>query len=230
MTDSDIAVDYAAFDPGPHHACATGGLPSSTFDNDTVQNGTNASFELTPGSSYTCVSQNGSSTGQLSWNASTKQLTVNGSVFLDGNLTISQSAQYTGTAVLEVAGTVTFNGNATQLCATAVNPCNFNAWQGSSGNNSMLTLVALSTNTSIASVTFTDNSQTFQGSLWTQPTAHMTFVKNGVTVEGPISIGSFDATFNNASFKPLPVIKNMPTGAPIPPNTSASIGALTVTK
>jgi Tfp pilus assembly protein PilX len=229
MSSSDIAADYAAFDPGPNHACAAGGLPSTTFDNDGVQNGTNTSFELVPSSSYTCVSQNGSSTGQLSWNASTKMLTVTGSVFLDGNLTISQSAQYTGTAVLEVAGTVTFNGNATQLCATTVNPCNFNAWQGSSGNNSMLTLVALTTGAG-AAVTFTDNSQTFQGSIWTQPTSHMTFVKNGVTVEGPISIGSFDATFNNASFKPLPVIKNMPTGAPIPPNTSATIGALTVTK
>jgi hypothetical protein len=55
-------------------------------------------------------------------------------------------------------------------------------------------------------------------------------VKNGVTVEGPISIGSFDATFNNATFKPLPVIKNMPVGAPIPPNTGASIGSMTITK
>ena len=58
----------------------------------------------------------------------------------------------------------------------------------------------------------------------------MTFVKNGVTIEGPISIGHFDATFNNATFQPLPVIKNMPVGAPIPPNTGASIGTLTITK
>jgi hypothetical protein len=58
----------------------------------------------------------------------------------------------------------------------------------------------------------------------------MTFVKNGVQIQGPISVGNFDASFNNASFKPLPVIKNMPVGAPVPPNTSASIGALTITK
>jgi len=57
----------------------------------------------------------------------------------------------------------------------------------------------------------------------------MTFLKNGVTVEGPISIGKFDNTFNNATFIPLPVIKNMPVGAPIPPNTGASVGAMTVT-
>jgi hypothetical protein len=225
-TASDIAADYASFDPGPNHACASGGLPASSFDNDTTQNGTNASFELLPNSSYTCISQNGSSVGQLTWNNTTKQLTVNGAIFLDGNLTISQSGTYTGTGVIEAAGTVTFNGNSTQFCATS--PCNFTTWQGSSGNNSMLTLVALKTG--VTAITFTDNAQTFQGSLWTQPSSTMTFVKNGVTVEGPISIGSFDATFNNASFKPLPVIKNMPTGAPIPPNTGITVGPLTLTK
>ena len=52
-----IANDYANFDPGPNHHCAAGGLANSVFDNDTTQNGTNASFELVPNSSYTCVSQ-----------------------------------------------------------------------------------------------------------------------------------------------------------------------------
>jgi hypothetical protein len=68
--------------------------------------------------------------------------------------------------------------------------------------------------------------QTFQGSLWTQPSASMTFVKNGVTIEGPMSIGSFDSSFNNAVLIPLPVIKNMPVGAPVPSNTSASISLM----
>jgi len=225
---ADIANDYNNFDPGPKHACASGGLAASTFDNDTTQNGTNASFELLPNSSYTCVSQSGAATGQLSWNNSTKMLTVTGSVFLDGNLTIGQSGTYTGTGVIEAAGTITFNGNATVFCAES--PCNtaVNAWQGTSGNNSMLTLVALKASTT--AIVFTNNSQTFQGSLWSQPSSTMTFVKNGVTVEGPISVGSFDATFNNAVFKPLPVIKNMPVGAPLPPNSGATVGAMTITK
>ena len=147
---SDIAADYANFDPGPKHSCAAGGLPATTFDNDTTQNGTNASFELLPGSNYTCISQSGASVGQLTWNNATKALTVNGNVFLDGNLTISQSGTYTGTGVLEVAGTVTFNGNGTSLCATS--PCNFTNWQGTSGNNSMLLLVSLKS--SATSVSF----------------------------------------------------------------------------
>jgi Tfp pilus assembly protein PilX len=230
MQAADILTDYNNSDPGPKHACAAGGLASTNFDGDAIQNGTNASFELLPGSSYTCVSSTvgGAATGQLSWNNSTKLLTINGNVFLDGNLTISQSGTYTGTGVVEAAGTITFNGNGTVFCATS--PCNtaVNAWQGTSGSNSMLTLVALKSSTT--SVVFTDNAQTFQGSIWCQPSSSMTFVKNGVTVEGPISIGKFDATFNNAVFKPLPVIKNMPVGAPIPPNTGASIGSMTITK
>jgi len=42
-----------------------------------------------------------------------------------------------------------------------------------------------------------------------------------------MAIGSFDSTFNNATISPLPVIKNMPVGAPVPPNVSASISPLT---
>jgi len=234
--------DYATFDPGPNNACKQGTTPSplgsTTFDTNTTRNTSAASFELTPNSSYACISNSpgGTATGYLIWNngfttltvsgisVPAKTLAINGSIFLDGNMTISQNATYTGSAVIETSGTITFNGNGTTVCATS--PCNTSAgsWQGSSGNNSMLTLVSLATSGN--AITFTNNSQPFQGSLWTQPPAAMTFVKNGVTIEGPMSIGSFDSSFNNATLIPLPVIKNMPVGAPIPPNTSASIGGL----
>lgn len=226
MTAADITSDYNNSDPGPKHACAAGGLPASTFDNDTTQNGTNASFELLPGASYTCVSQSGAGTGQMSWNNATKVLTITGNVFLDGNLTISQSGTYSGTGIIETAGTITFNGNNVTLCA--VSGCSFTNWQGNSGNNSMLTLASLKT--SVAAVTFSNNNETFQGSIWTQPSSSMTFVKNNVNVQGPMTIGSFNNTFNNAVFQPLPVIKNMPVGAPLPPNSGATIGPLTLTK
>jgi Tfp pilus assembly protein PilX len=230
---SDIASDYANFDPGPNHHCVTATNPSSlantVFDTNTTEGDSTATFELVPSSSYQCTSQSGASVGQLSWNNTTKVLTINGSIFIDGNLTISQTGSYTGTGVIEVSGTITFNGNATKFCAE--NPCNTaaSAWQGTSGNNSMVTLVSLASSNASA-VQFTDNSQTFQGSLWTQPTSGLHFVKNGVTVEGPMSLGSFDASFNNATFIPLPLITNMPVGAPLPPNTGASLGTLTITR
>jgi hypothetical protein len=87
-----------------------------------------------------------------------------------------------------------------------------------------MTLASLASNTTGA-ITFQDNSQWFQGSLWTQPSSSLNVVKNTTTLEGPMSIGSLSSNFNNASLLPLPVIKNMPAGAPIPPNTNATIGA-----
>jgi hypothetical protein len=128
-------------------------------------------------------------------------------------------------AVIETTGTITFNGNNHSLCAES--PCNTaaGAWQGSSGNNSMLNLVSLAQNTTAIHVT--GNAQQFQGSLWTQPNANVTFDKNGVIIEGPMSIGTLDSTFNNAQLIPFPIIQNMPLGAPLPPNAGATISSLT---
>jgi Tfp pilus assembly protein PilX len=235
-TDADVANDYATFDPGPEHPCITqtGSLAAGAFDYAPAANGTGepnlsgsgtsgGSFELAPTSSdYNCTTQNG---GTLSWNHTTQVLTINGSIFFDSNMTISNNVTYAGTAVIEVAGTITFAGNNLTVCAQNTS-CSFTNWQGSSGHNDMLTLVSIKKNASPA-IKFQDNAQTFQGSLWTQPTSNMTFVKNGDAVQGPIAIGSFDATFNNATISPLPVIKNMPVGAPVPPNVSASISPLT---
>jgi len=228
QTASDIQNDYNTFDPGPKHACQAGTTPpplaASVFDNNTTYDDSAASFELTPSSSYSCISQNGSSVGQLTWNNSTKTLTINGSIFIDGPMTISQSAYYVGTAIIEVAGAITFNNNGTSVCATS--PCNtsLSAWQGSSGNNSMLTLAPLISNAT--AVTFTANGQVFQGSMWTQTSSGIAFIGNNITVEGPMSIGNLSVNMNNASLKPLPVIKNMPVGAPLPPNTGVTLGPL----
>ena len=77
-------TNFQTFDPGPKHACATGGTLATTVFDNSVQtdltkepDASGASFELTPSSSdYTCVSQSGSSVGQLSWNHTTGVLTV----------------------------------------------------------------------------------------------------------------------------------------------------------
>jgi Tfp pilus assembly protein PilX len=226
-TGTDIQSDYATFDPGPMHACKAGtspaGLASTAFDTDTTYNSSAATFELTPAFSYDCQSTSGTSVGRLKWDNTAKTLTIAGSIFVDGNMTISQSATYTGTAVIEASGSITISGNSTTLCATY--PCNtaLNAWQGSSGNNSMLTLAALkSTGTSF---TMNDNTQIFQGSLWTQPATTVAVLGNSCVIEGPISIGTM-SNQNNVDLKPLPIIKNMPVGAPLPPNTGVTLGPL----
>jgi Tfp pilus assembly protein PilX len=241
LSATQMQTNFQTFDPGPKHACASGGTLAATVFDNSIQSdltkepdASGASFELTPASSdYTCVSQSGSTVGQLSWNHSTGVLTVSGSIFLDGNVTIASTATYTGTAIIEAAGTITFTGNNQTVCniySSATKDCDFTNWQGSSTNKSMLTLAALNLKGAAAAINFAGNAQSFQGSIWMPSTSQITFAKNGVHIEGPIAVGSFDATFNNAVFEPLPVITNMPVGAPIPPNTSASIGPLLTVK
>jgi Tfp pilus assembly protein PilX len=245
LTATQMATNYASFDPGPLHPCQTGTTPAppaaSAFDSTLSGAGvepdtsgsvsTGSAFELTPNFSYSCLSQNGASVGRLTWDNTAKVLTINGSIFFDSNLTISQSATYTGAAVIEAAGAININGNGTKLCAvysSQSNNCDWTNWQGTTSNRSMLTLVSLTAAT--PSITFTNNAQSFQGSLWTQPTGSVNFVKNGINIEGPISVGTFDSSFNNASFQPMPVISNMPVGAPLPPNTGATVSNFTILK
>jgi len=71
MQSADITNDYNNSDPGPKHACASGGLGPTTFDTDTTVQNSNATFELLPNSTYTCVSVS-PGTGVMSWNNSTQ--------------------------------------------------------------------------------------------------------------------------------------------------------------
>jgi hypothetical protein len=266
LTTAQMATDYSTFDPGPKHTCLAGTTPAplsdATFDTSisTNEGSTNpltppdnsgsatngTAFELVPGTSYACISKNGTSTGYLIWNAGASSLTVggitvpsktlaiNGNIFIDANMTISQAFTYSGVGLVENAGTLLFYGNNTRVCPLNVSNCASNVacppnWEGSTGNNSMLTLAPLDVSGATDAATFgtngADNTQVFEGALWTPPTAKVYFSKNNDLVAGPISIGTIDSTGNNATLCPLPVIKNMPTGAPLPPNTSVTISS-----
>ena len=251
---TDEANDYAAFDPGPDHPCLAGTNPAPLNANqlDWSANGASepdgsgsgsagGSFDLTPSSSYACISQNGTSKGYLIWNSGSssitvsgitvpaKTLAVNGSIFFDSNVNITHAATYTGTAALEAAGTITFTQQNVTLCATSACVHGSANWQGNSGNNSMLTLVSLIANNSQA-IYFSGQSEQFQGSLWTQPSSTCKIGAQSATIEGPIVCGSMNIAAQSANLMPLPAIKNMPVGAPIPPNTGVTIGAPTYIK
>jgi len=222
-TSTDIQNDYSTFSPGPLHPCTSSTGTPPTFDSiDSIKNDNNPTVNLTPTSSYTCST----SSGQLSWNNTTGILTIAGSIYFDGNVTVSQTATYSGTAVIEMSGTFTMSTNNIDLCAVA--GCSFTSWQGSSGNNSMLTIAPVIDNA--VAISMSGNSETFQGSMWTQPDSSVSFTSNSTTIQGPISVGSISSSLNNTVIEPLPVIKNMPVGAPIPPNTSVAIGALSYIK
>jgi hypothetical protein len=139
---SSMGEAYRTADLGPLAPCTTGSLPTSVFprgfdtasgadldlNNSATPAGT-AAIDLTPSGSYSCKSR----AGELSWNNSTKKLTVRGTVFIDGSATITSaaSAQATnvGQGTLILTGTfmmknalmcvkTTGNGNGTH-CDTA---------------------------------------------------------------------------------------------------------------
>ncbi len=245
QTSAEILDDFNKFDPGPNHPCATGtspAPPTTALDNLVSGSGepdasNPTTFDLTPTSSYACISSSGTSKGYLIWNGSGSSITVsgitvpantlaiNGSIFIDGNITLSQSATYSGSAIIEYAGTFSMTSNNLSLCATTA--CDWTGWQGTSGNNSMLNLASVKSTGNVFSMT--GNRESFQGSIWTQPTASVNFGANSTTVQGPISVGSITSAMNNTNIKTLPVIKNMPVGAPVPPNSSTKIYPLVYT-
>ena len=231
LSDTEITNDYNNFDPGPKHPCASGNNPyaplaASVFDNNTTYDDSAGTFQLTPASNYACVSQGGASTGQLVWNNTNHTLIVNGNIFIDGNLNVTQSLTYTGVGLIMVAGTITFQ-NQVNLCA--VSSCSLTNWQGTSGNNQMLSLDALAANNPSA-ISVPMNSTSYQGALFTQPSSGITIAGNTVNLQGPMSLGTIVITGNTPNLEPLPVIKNMPVGAPVPPNTSVSIGQMSYIK
>ena len=144
----------------------------------------------------------------------------------DAPLTISQSLTYKGTAIIMVSGQITITGNSQTICAQNTS-CNFGSWQGSSGNNDMLTLATVLKNSS-AAFNFVGQNETFMGSMWTQTSSQINFVGNTYVIMGPLSTGSLAINKNGFTFRPLPVITNMPLGAPVPPNVSVTINPMKV--
>ena len=217
---ADAAAWYQNADPGPMHACKAGTNPaplsSSVFDNDATQNNSAGTFNLTPATSYSCLSQTG--TGQLTYDASAHTLVISGVVFIDGSLTVSQTTTYSGRGSIYVAGSITFPNQLTNLCANVA--CDFGTWNP---NTDMLMLVDLGGN-----VNFVGNTDTFQGSIFTQPSATVNFSGQGIAYQGPLVAGH--VTYgNNVAMKPLPTINNLPPGAPLAVNARAVPGRLSYT-
>jgi hypothetical protein len=126
--------NYERAAPGPFRPCFTSAGTPPTFEvasetTSAVQANMNADvpgvFDLTPSTSYTCQSGD----GQLSWNASTRVLTVSGTIFIDGSVSVDTSwagnvaSTYVGQAVIYVYGTVLIKNSS--LCAVTLgSACN----------------------------------------------------------------------------------------------------------
>jgi hypothetical protein len=119
---------YQHASPGPFRPCytSTGTTPIFELAAETTSAqpaNMNADvpgvFNLTPASSYSCES----GLGKLSWNPSTRVLTVSGTIFIDGSLSVDTTwagnvvSAYSGQGVIYAYGTVLIKNSA--LCAVA---------------------------------------------------------------------------------------------------------------
>lgn len=136
---------YLNASPGPYFPCQTingqAPLNALTFDtsvdptvSDTdaqklaYRNNTAGIQNLTPGYDYRCQTAG----GELSWNNTTKVLTIKGTVYVDGSLYISNGSinRYTGQGVIYLSGTLLMTNSS--LCGAIYNgACDVRPFQSS---------------------------------------------------------------------------------------------------
>jgi hypothetical protein len=151
---STMGFWYANAAPGPDHPCDASAVSGTPPTFDTGDNAINDSatpttpFDLTPPSSYACqVIAGGSVIGELSWNASTKVLTVNGTVFIDGSADIDRGGYYAGGTVFTYRGngTLYLSGtfavkNAIMCAVAGSSDCNFTAGAWNPNQNALVVI------------------------------------------------------------------------------------------
>jgi hypothetical protein len=229
---------YSVASPGPLHPCDTAsttpaGNPLPVFDNDSTFGLTGGSvpgvFNLTPDSySYTCKTAG----GELSWNNTTRTLTVQGVIFIDGSATAytagNQPVLYKGwgnngnctsvgscEAVLFLSGT--FGISRENLCAVVNSSgtgCDQSAWDP----NKKLLIIAthyqggqLATNDGIE---VTSNQSFFQGGLYAK---YAISIQSGGEVQGPLVSGTQTISDGQSGILSFPTLTISPFAINSPP-------------
>lgn len=197
-----------------------------TFETNTVRDASvTAVQDLTPAASYTCRKLSGGArVAELSWDASTRTLTLAGAVFVDGSAKVDNGVlnRYDGAASLYLSGTFLMGGS-TQLCAVeSGGNC---SWTGWDPNSELLIVVAggeggqAGAGNSVSML----NSVHLQGGLYA---SHAIELGNSVRVEGPM-VGSEVKFVNSIESYDFPFIHTVPPGTPGNPNVYAEPQALT---
>jgi Tfp pilus assembly protein PilX len=184
----------------------TGGQGTTTW---TVTRGANGTTAASHVSGQSIVRDDAGTSGELSWNATTKTLTVTGTIFIDGSAKISNGAlnTYNGQATLYLSGT--FYGNGSLCASVSGSACNFAGWNP---DHEMFMIVA---NGNGGQVTPGDSIQiannfSYQGGLYGTNAVEF---GNNVNVDGPI-VGSQILLSNNLTTNSFPNITVVPVGMP----------------
>jgi Tfp pilus assembly protein PilV len=219
---ADFAFWYTNAKPGPNQACTTTTGTPPAFEGSPAggMNNNAGTINLTPNSSYSCkyydIPPNQTDLlGELSWNNTTKKLTVRGAIYIDGSAYISNNSvnDYDGLATLYLSGTFRIDGSS-QLCGgVAASNCDFTAWDPNTDN---LGIIANGNDGSGNSVIL-ENSSRMQGSLYA---TYAVDVGNFAAYDGPMVAGTFKLA-NNIVTHEFPTITSVPVGWPGNPTVYA---------
>jgi Tfp pilus assembly protein PilX len=231
---------YLNSDPGPYFPCQTiGGLAplnALTFDNpvdanvaDTdaqklaFQNNNLATQDLTPGFDYRCQT----TSGELSWNNTTKTLTIKGTIYIDGSVQVQNGAvnKYTGQGVIYLGGTLFMKNSS--LCGAVYNgACDMRGLQSSPAqgwdpNAALLCFVAKGIGTG-GLISPGDSAQfvsaNFQGAVYAAGNIDIGTTSN---VDGPM-VG-YQVILGQSVTTSFPSITIVPQGMPSNPTAYAQI-------
>jgi hypothetical protein len=185
----------------------TGGFGTTTWTVTRGVNGTTAASHVI----NQTVQWDTPSSGEISWNAATKMLTVSGTIYIDGSVKVTNGAlnQYNGQATLYLSGTLVLN-NSSKLCGgVSGSNCDFAAWNP---NTEMLTIVTNGNGgqAGVDNGIKVDNNGQFQGGLFATSAVEFT---NNARSDGPI-VGSTVKFNNNVQNDQFPTITVVPVGMP----------------
>jgi|SoiMethySBSTD1v2_1073268.scaffolds.fasta_scaffold45421_2 Tfp pilus assembly protein PilX len=213
--------------PGPKQACTFSSGTVPVFDGNTVRdNSISTVFDLTPtSSSYSCrVGPSNNPLGEVTWNHSTKVLTVHGTIFIDGSVKMVNTGviEYSGYATFYVSGTFLMD-NGAKLCAqknAGGTDCDFTGWDP---NTEMMSLVANgdgsiagaqsqagSTGDGGGNSILLNNNARWQGAMMATKALQLS---NNSKIDGP-TIGSTVVVDNNVVPDAFPTITQVPAGMP----------------
>jgi hypothetical protein len=211
---------YLNGSPGPYYPCVTQSGTPPTFDNDQGPASSpdvskrnlslTGSFNMIPSSSYSCVTANGS----IIWDATSKVLTVSGTIFIDGHIrfepsTAGQLIQYNGQASIYASGSILVKN--VKLCGgVSGSDCDFPAWNP---NTQMLTLVSNGSGgqTDVSTgVSIEVKSASFQGALYATNKVQL---DTSSRVDGPM-VGSEVVLGQSIQTDDFETITTVPVGMP----------------
>jgi hypothetical protein len=188
----------------------TGGFGTTNWTVTRGSSGTTAKAHV---NSQTVLNYDAAPSGEITWNAATKTLIVQGTIFIDGSATISNGAinTYNGQAALYLSGT--FRGSGSLCGASSGSTCDFNTWNP---NGELLTIIADGNGGSNVnsgdSIQF-DNNLYFEGALYGTNAIEL---GNNVNVGGPM-VGSQILLSNNLTTFNFPLVTTVPAGMPSNP-------------